>query len=491
MKNLSLLQKKLFWQSGFVLSLALISLHPSYAAPPPISIPATDENQPLTSPGLFGFLDEINRSQALLGDMWGLRTDLSRVGISLAIQETSEDLGNPSGGTKQGVEYDGLTEVLAQLDTRRAFGHYGGLFNVSLLNIHGDNLSANNLQTLQTASGIEADRATRLWELWYDQKFLDEDRLDVKVGQQSLDQEYMVSTNALLFVNTMFGWPMLPSADLPGGGPAYPLSSLGVRFSARPINGVQWVAGVYNGDPVKDDNGTDSQAQNNHGTSFPWGGGQLYITELQFSQPALGSIVEPGQSQTVGWTARIGAWYDSKNFSDVRIDQNGLSLANPASDGVPQQHSGDYAVYAVGDALVWSDENYPDRTVAVFARVMGTPLQDRNLIDFSMNAGFVFHSPLRNRPADTFGVGMGYTRVSNQVSELDQDTVIFSGIQTPIRDSETYVELTYEYQWYPWIQIQPDIQYVFNPGAGIPLPDDPTTRIQNELVLGVRSIISF
>jgi porin len=177
MKNLSLPQKKLFWQSGFVLSLALMSLHSSYAAPPPISIPATDESQPPTSPGLFGFLDEINRSQALLGDMWGLRTDLSRVGISLAIQETSEDLGNTSGGTKQGFEYDGLTEVLAQLDTRRAFGHYGGLFNVSLLNIHGDNLSANNLQTLQTASGIEADRATRLWELWYDQKFLDEDRL--------------------------------------------------------------------------------------------------------------------------------------------------------------------------------------------------------------------------------------------------------------------------------------------------------------------------
>ena len=38
----------------------------------------------------------------------------------------------------------------------------------------------------------------------------------------------MVSQNALYFVNTMFGWPMLPSADMPGGGPAYPLSALGV-----------------------------------------------------------------------------------------------------------------------------------------------------------------------------------------------------------------------------------------------------------------------
>src|SRR5208283_60753 len=109
---------------------------------------------------------------------------------------------------------------------------------------------AENLYSLQTASGIEADRATRLWELWYQQKFLEEDRLDVRIGQQSLDQEFMVNQNAGLFVNTMFGWPMLPSADLPGGGPAYPLSAPGVRARARPINSLTLLAGVFSGSPV-------------------------------------------------------------------------------------------------------------------------------------------------------------------------------------------------------------------------------------------------
>src|SRR6202044_2470630 len=136
-----------------------------------------------------------------------------------------------------------------QMDTNRAFHWYGGLFNISALQIHGQNLSADNLGTLQTASGIEADRATRLWEMWYDQKFLEEDRLDIKVGQQSLDQEFMVSQNALLFVNTMFGWPMVPSADLPGGGPAYPLSAPGIRFRARPIDPITFLVGVFNGSP--------------------------------------------------------------------------------------------------------------------------------------------------------------------------------------------------------------------------------------------------
>ena len=141
-------------------------------------------------------------------------------------------LGNVTGGVHRGFEYDGLTTTTLQLDTQRAFGWYGGTFNVSALQIHGRSLSADNLMTLQTASGIEADRATRLWELWYEQKFLD-GTLDVKIGQQSLDQEFMVSQNALLFVNTMFGWPMVPSADLPGGGPAYPLVRAGRRAFAR------------------------------------------------------------------------------------------------------------------------------------------------------------------------------------------------------------------------------------------------------------------
>ena len=462
------------------------------AAPPPITILAVpDENASPGSPGFFGFLDGINRSSVLLGDMWGLRTELSKHGISLAIQETSEYLGNTSGGTKRGFEYDGLTQVLGQLDTQRAFGHYGGLFNISLLNIHGKNLSTDNLQTLQTASGIEADRATRLWELWYDQKFLDEDRLDIKIGQQSLDQEFMVSTNALYFVNTMFGWPMLPSADMPGGGPAYPLSALGVRVSARPVNGVTLLAGVFNGSPVKNDNGTDPQMQNRHGTSFPLHDGQLYIAEAQFSYPALGSMVEPGQTQPLGWTYRIGAWYNTKNFSDVRLDQNGLSLADSASTGIAQTHRGNYAVYAVADKLVWRDKAYPDRTIAVFGRIMGTPRKDRNLIDFSLNAGLTFHSPLRNRPADTFGLGISYAHVSNQISQLDKDAAQVNGTSGPIRGGEKLVELTYQYQWKPWIQIQPDMQYIFKPGAGIPSPDNPNARIKNELVLGVRTNISF
>src|SRR6201996_2644695 len=154
------------------------------AAPPQLSVPTEEQLQttPGSNGGLFGFTNQLARSNFLLGNMWGLRPFLSQYGISFGLQETSEVLGNVTGGIHQSFDYDGLTQMAMQMDTQRAFGFYGGTFNISALNIHGRNLSTDNLGTLQTASGIESDRATRLWELWYDQKFLAEDRLDIKVG---------------------------------------------------------------------------------------------------------------------------------------------------------------------------------------------------------------------------------------------------------------------------------------------------------------------
>ena len=122
---------------------------------------------------------------------------------------------------------------------------------------------------------------------------------------------------------------------------------------------------------------------------------------------------------------------------------------------------------------------------------MGTPLSDRNLIDFSLNAGMVFHSPFTYRAADTFGFGIGYAHVSKQAASLDRDTNQLNGSTSPVRSGESFVEMTYQYQFKPWLQVQPDIQYVFNPGAGTANPDMSTQRIRNELVLGVRTNISF
>jgi porin len=282
----------------------------------------------------------------------------------------------------------------------------------------------------------------------------------------------------------------VPSADMPGGGPAYPLSAVGVRVRYRPIDPITFLLGVFNGSPAANNNG-DPQMVDASGTRFPLHNGVTVIGEMQFTYPSLGSMITPDQPEPLARLYKLGFWWNSENFADQQFDNTGLSLANPASNGVPLNHHGDFSVYAVADQMLWVDPHEGDHTVAMFVRVLGAPQANRNLITFSANAGLTVHEPIPHRDSDTFGIGMGFAKVSGSDSALDQATAIATGAYTPVRSSETYVEVTYQYQATPWLQIQPDAQYVFTPGGGLADPYNPGHRIGNELVLGVRTNILF
>ena len=60
-----------------------------------------------------------------------------------------------------------------------------------------------------------------------------------------------------------------------------------------------------------------------------------------------------------------------------------------------------------------------------------------------------------------------------------------------MRGSETFIEIIYQAQLAGWWQLQPDFQYVFNPGAGIQSPNNPAQKVRNEAMFGLRSIITF
>ncbi|MEX3638567.1 carbohydrate porin [Paraburkholderia sp. BR14320] len=426
-----------------------------------------------------GFWDR----QQMLGDMGGLRPWLGKYGMTFTLTETSEVLANLRGGLARGADYDGLTTATLQMDTQKAFGLQGGLFNVSALQIHGANLSANKLGTLNTASGIEADNATRLWELWYQQSFLNK-RVDVKIGQQSLDQEFITSAYAALFLNTMFGWPALPSYDLPSGGPAYPLAGLGVRVRGQITPSLTALAGVYSGDPL------GNNPNNMSGTNFNLHNGALWIGELQYAinQPSEGERGGTGGGGLPG-TYKLGVWYNTNKFADQRFDNMGLSLANPASTGIAANHSGNYSFYAVADQMVWRPDPDEPRSLGVFARVMGAP-GDRNLVQVAANLGVVLKAPFKGRDNDSAGLALTYIKVGGHVNGLDRDFLAFNGSPYGVRTSETTLEATYQYQINPWWQVQADAQYTFNAGAG-QNPNDPTQPLRNTFVVGVRTNINF
>jgi porin len=422
------------------------------------------------------------QGQNLLGDIWGLRPALGKYGVTLNITENAEVFGNLTGGVKQGFEVNGLTTVTVQLDTQKAFGLSGGTFNVSGLHIWGGFLSESNLLNLQTVTGIEAFPSVRLWELWYQQKF--GDKFDVKIGEQSLDEEFIISPNSAYFLNSMMGWPMLPTTGLPAGGPDYPLAVLGVRGRMQVTDAVTVLAGIFNGSPIPL-NTPNTQLSNPNGVRFPLN--SVYaIAELQFTTPGLGAPAKVNDDY------KIGAWYDSWEFTDQEYDNMGVPLASPLSDGIAAKHQGNYSIYGVMDKVIWLPKDQTSRYLSVFVRPMFTTLQDRNLIAFSVNGGFTLHDPIPGRDNDMFGLGFGVARVSTGAAAFDRDLQFFQpSVYAPVRSAETFLEATYQVQVAPWWQIQPDLQYIINPRGGIANPDDPTQKIKNEFVIGLRTNITF
>ena len=442
-----------------------------------------------------GFFTGIMKRSTLLGDMGGLRPLLARYGVTLTLTDVSDVLGNVSGGTQKGFTYNALTTLTLQMDTQKAFGWDGGLINVSGLQIRGRSLSQYYLENLQTVSGIAAAPTTRFWEIWYQQSFAD-GKYDVKLGQQSLDQEFMVSPSSALYLNTMMGWPMLPSADLYAGGPAYPLSSLGVRFRAQPTSAITLLAGVFQDNPPGGSFYNNSQLLG----STLWGGnfnmrtGALFIAEAQYAlnQPGNGDM-DSGQGQGgLPGVYKFGAWFDTASFPSQRYDNMGSSLASPNSNGIPQMIPRNASLYGVVDQMIWRPDPDGPRSVNVFVRAMSAP-DNRNLISFSVNAGVNLKAPLPTRDDDTFGVGFGVAKVSSYAAGFDQDTNFYGTAPFPVptRNTETFLEITYQIQVTPWLQIQPNFQYIFNPGGGIPNPNNPALRIKNEAVFGFRTGFIF
>jgi Carbohydrate-selective porin, OprB family len=72
----------------------------------------------------------------------------------------------------------------------------------------------------------------RLYNAWLQQNPA-ADAVLIRCGLMNIATEFFVSSTASLFVNSTFGWPAIRGIDLPGGGPAYPLSAPGMKVTPQ------------------------------------------------------------------------------------------------------------------------------------------------------------------------------------------------------------------------------------------------------------------
>jgi porin len=416
----------------------------------------------------------------LTGDWGGLRTRLRDAGITIRLQEQSEVWANVAGGLRQGVVYDGLTSLALAVDLEKAVGWVGGRIFANGFQIHGRGPSANLVGNTQLVSSLEATRDTKLYQLWI-QQTLFEDRLSIRLGRGGANDEFMITQYGATFLNSSFGFPGLPAADLPSGGPNYPLASPFVRIRYNLTESFRITGALFSGDPAPQGTG-DPQLRDHGGLAFRLNAHVLAFGEMRHT------INQEEDAKGLPGTFKLGAWYHSGHFSDELLATNGLSLANPASTDIPRAHSTDFAVYGIVDQMVWKTGS-KKQGIGVFLEVMGAPDQI-NLSNIFVETGFNWKGPFPGRESDVAGIGIAYLGISSAKRSLGNDYVFFTGTGSPYAGNETVIEATYQFQIAPWWTMQPDLQVVINPGAGIPSSQS-NKPLRNDVITGMRTTITF
>jgi carbohydrate-selective porin OprB len=86
-------------------------------------------------------------------------------------------------------------------------------------------------------------------------------------------------------------------------------------------------------------------------------------------------------------------------------------------------------------------------------------------------------------PDDKFGITASFSSLSPDVRELDLERALLTQTAFPLRNYELAVEFTYQALLVEGWTIQPDFQYIINPGVGSVDPINPLIgRIPNAAI---------
>ena len=416
---------------------------------------------------------------------------LANKGLNFGATYIFDNIGNVSGGVARGAIHLGRFEFSVDADLDKLVGWTGGRIYANAYQIYGRGLTRNYIHNLATISEIEALPDTRLYNAYFEQSLLD-NRLNLRIGQQAADVEFFDSETDDLFINGTFGWPAIKATNLPAGGPAPPIAVPGIRVKAALSDKITAFGAIYNGNAARPGPG-DPQLRDNHGLAFrvndaPWIIGQVrwdYSIDIG-ARPLPGNITP-------------GAWQHFGQFDDQRFTAQGMSLADPDGTGIAAKLRGNFGIFLVVEQTLYLPPSVTDKGVSAslpgvtaIGRIAYSP-PDRNLIDLYLDGGVGFVGFVPGRPLDRFGIAVAYMRISDAARNLDRDTQFFSGLPSPVRSSETLIELIYEAHIRPGWLLAPYFQYVFRPSGGIPNPNDPSgvSRIGDAAVFGLTTTLKY
>lgn len=348
------------------------------------------------------------------GNWGGLRDAFDNAGATIAGSYTMDWGGPISGGLSRRGTARGLLDVNLTVDAAK-LGLDGGTFFAQYYFRHGRN-GSDDVGDLQAFSNIDEARLSREYELWYEQKVLN-DKLRVKVGQVDANSEFAFVEAAGEMINASAGFsPTIFTF------PTYPDPALSVNVFVYPTENTYIGTGIY-GDGISD--------TSDNGFREPF-----YIAEIGTT---LDLCEKAGPLRLAA-----GLYYDAGKHD--RFDGGTQNKGN--------------GFYALAEQQVWR-ENPDDKedTQGLSAFVQYGFGDDKvSAVHHHVGVGLSAVGLIPTRDADVTGLYWTLAKTSRATgSGFDAD--------------ESAFEFYYKFEVTPAISLKPDLQYITNPG-GVKTADD-------------------
>ncbi len=440
----------------------------------------------------------------LFGTWGGLRTNLSAHGVDFEFFYIGSGPMNLDGGIERDAIYQGGMLFDMTLDSKKLVGYEGGTFNVSSIWLHGQKpFSDRFVGDLNKVNLVDYKNTFRLWELWYEQKFLN-DRVSLKFGQMSIDRdfilpEYYNGLSSINFLNQTFFYPTMAfnvwdQPFFPVGNHALastPYGAPGVRLRVDPCQRAYIQFGAYDGNPDFSDTGAEVKLSSKEGA--------LLYGEVTLRTGSTNAAAANDKSTLPPGNLKFGGYYHTDDFYDMyqatfnAFDTIAAGSGLPKlSRGLAKTHDGNYGLYFLADQVLWREnspaEDPAGQGLVGFFRVAGAP-KDRNLAQFGIDGGLVYKGLIPSRDWDTLGLAASYMEISDDLHRAQRDiNRTLTGLGAPsafrkLADYETVIEASYKAQMTAWWTLQPSVQRVFHPGGRVvaDIPDAWVFIIQTTL----------
>ena len=371
----------------------------------------------------------------MTGDWGGFRGRLNELGINPTATYYATILGNPVGGESKGVKYAGLFNAYLILDLQKLIGMKRTKFIISGSWASGSSLSEQNIGNFFQVSNLFSGRTVSLYQLILESEFI-EDKFRIAVGRMGIGDEFATSDIFYSYVSFAFDYNPVSLSINDSAFLSNPTSSWGARMRLKPVKDFQILAGVYNSNP-------DVARESANGVDFSFQEGVFLIAELGYMPEFnMGSKSLPG-------SFKFGAFYDTREF-DVLTDKS-------------EKEKGNYSLYWIVEQMVYREATDSDQGLTPWATFTISPDESINTFPWFLSGGLVYEGLIPNRNLDTVAFGIAYGSISNDLEG---------------KDYEMAMELTYIIQATPWLQIQPDVQWIVHPGG--------SSEIPNALVIGMQ-----